>query len=232
MTQIKLEPNKTYSEEELINIIKSTNSSISDTHIKWVLFDMLKNNQITRVGCKKYISGRGKEYNPNFESTIARKIDETLNNIFPLLRIVIWETIQLNEWTNLLLSKNTIVVEVESGFESIVFDELMKRFGDKHTLLFNPNNEMVTRYMRDDLIIVKALFSRSPVNKGKKNITLEKLTVDVIADKYLNSLLGTKGVECVIRGIKHSYTINESKMFTYAVRRNVIKELKDIWEAE
>ena len=60
---------------------------------------------------------------------------------------------------------------------------------------------------------------------------LEKLAVDIIADKYLSSLLGTDNIEYVIKGIKKNYTINLSKMFTYARRRKVEKELRDIWTA-
>ena len=230
MNHIQLESNKTYKEAELISLIKSSNPSISDARIKWILFDMEKNDQITRIGLKEYISGSGKDYNHEFESVIIKRINSIISNSFPLLKTVIWELSQLNEWTNLLFSKNTIFVEIESGFESIVFDELLNELGNEHTILFNPNNETIARYMRDELIIVKTLFSRSPVNKHQRNIMLEKLVVDIIADKYLSSILGTNNIEHIVKGIKKSYTINESKMYTYARRRNIEKELKGIWE--
>ncbi|MBR0295049.1 MAG: hypothetical protein IJQ67_04000 [Bacilli bacterium] len=229
MSQINLIPNKTYKEEEIVNIIKTHNPSISDTHAKWVLFDMQKSGQITRVGHRKYFSGNAKIYDHSFESDIAKRINKALNDSFPLLRIVIWETIQLNEWVSFLLSKNTIFVEVESSFESVIFDELMNDFGNKYTLLLNPDNEMIARYMRDELIIVRTLFSRSPTNIKKRTIVLEKLVVDIVADKYIYGLLGTEGAEYVIHEIKRCYTVNESKMFTYAKRRNKDKELRDIW---
>ena len=231
VSQIQLESNRTYKENELFDLIKTSHPSISDTRVKWILFDMEKRNQITRIGVKEYISGSGRIYNHEFESTIAKRIDDVIKDSFPLLKTVIWESNQLNEWTNLLLSKNTIFVEVESGFESIVFDELLNAFGNKYTLLLNPNSETIARYMRDELIIVKTLFSRSPINKHSNSLMLEKLAVDVVADKYLSSLLGTDNIEYVIKGIKKNYTINESKMFTYARRRKVEIELRDIWEA-
>lgn len=231
VSPIQLESNRTYKEKEIISLIKTSNPSVSDIRVKWILFDMEKRNQITRIGLKEYIPGSGRIYSHEFESAIAKRIDDVIKGSFPLLKNVVWELTQLNEWTNLLFSKNTIFVEIESGFESIVFDELLNTFGNEYTLLFNPNSETIARYMRDELIIVKTLFSRSPVSKHSSSIMLEKLVVDIIADKYLSNLLGTDNIEYVIKGIKKNYTINESKMFTYARRRNVEKELKDIWEA-
>ena len=193
---------------------------------------MQKNEQITRIGRKTYLSGGAKTYDYAFRSDIAREINDAVNDFFSPIRIVVWESIQLNNWLNLLLSKNTIFVEIQSGFEFIVFNKLMDMFGNMYTLLLNPDEEMIARYMRNELIIAKTLFSRSPVSKNKRNIKLEKLAVDVIADKYLSGLLGASGVEDVILGIKHNYTIDVSKMFTYAKRRNKEKELIDIWESD
>ena len=229
VSQIQLESNKTYKEAEIISLIKTCNPSVSDTRVKWILFDMEKRNQITRVGVKEYIPGSGRIYNHEFESTIAKRIDDIIKDSFPLLKTVVWELTQLNEWTNLLFSKNTIFIEIESGFESIVFDELIKSLNDKMVLL-NPNSETIARYMRDELIVVKRLFSRSPVSKRFNSIMLEKLVVDVIADKYLSSLLGTGNIECIVKGIKKNYTINKSKMFAYAKRRKVEELLRDTLE--
>ena len=120
-------------------------------------------------------------------------------------------------------------MEVESGFESMVFDEIMNQLGKDYTILLDPNEVIISRYMRDELVIVKKLFTRSPTNKGSRGIMLEKLAVDIIADKYLSGLLGTSGIEYVIRGIKKNYTVNTSKMFTYAKRRNKEEELRYIW---
>ena len=88
---------------------------------------------------------------------------------------------------------------------------------------------MIATYLRDNLIIVKTLFSRSPLNKRSHGITLEKLIVDVLSDKYLSNILGTSGIEHLIQGIKKNYVVNESKMHTYAKRRNHEKELEFYW---
>ena len=229
MEQIRLKRNYEYSEAEIITKIKAYNPTISDAHIKWTLFDMLKNDQITRIGHRKYISGKGKRYHYNYASDAAKKIDSLVSKAFPSIKVVIWESVQLNEWANLLISKNTIVVEIETGFESIIFDEIMNQLGGKYTILFNPNNEMISRYLRDNLIIVKKLFSRSPVNRKNRKITLEKLIVDILADDYIGGLLGSNSVIQTIKDIKNNYSINKSKVITYAKRRNKERVLKEIW---
>lgn len=229
VNKIQLVTNRIYKEEEIIDLIKNNNPSATNTRIKWILFEMERNKQITKVGNRKYIAGNKKEYNHIYQSEIAATISKIAKESFPLVKVVVWELIQLNEWTNLLLSKNVIFVEVESGFESIIFDKLLSIIGNNHTILLEPSEDIISRYMRDELIIVKKLFSRSPISKHSNGIMLEKLSVDIIADKYLHGLLGTNDIEYVIKGIKKNYTINESKMFTYAKRRNKDVELKYIW---
>ena len=225
---INLNKNTIYYEDDIIKIIKKLNPSISDTKIKWMLFEMEKKSQITKIGIKKYITN-GNSYNYKFESAVSNNIVTILNDNFKEIKTIVFETRQLNEWVNLLLSKNLIIVEVESGFESIIFDKLMECLGNKYTVLLSPNDEIISRYLKDELIIIKTLYSRSPINKKNHSITLEKLIVDCISNKFLYNLLGTSGIEYVIKGIKNNYTINESKLLTYAKRRNKDKELSELW---
>ena len=226
--KLTLNEDTIYNENDIIDAIKELNSSISETKIKWILFEMEKENKITRIGTKKYITN-GNSYTYNYESDIAIKLDSFLTDNFSQVKSIIFETKQLNEWSNFLISQNIIIVEVELGFESIVFDKLMESFGDKYTILLSPSDEMISRYLRDELIIVRTLYSRSPIKRKSHIITLEKLIVDCIADKYFNKLLGTYGTEYLIGVIKSNYTINESKMFTYAKRRKKDIELNDLW---
>lgn len=229
MSQIVLEKNKHYDEAEIINLIKQSSPTSSDTHAKWVLFEMQKSKKITRIGQRRYIAGEGNKYDPDLQSIIVSRITDEINRFFPLIKYVIWETIQLNEWANLLIARNIIIIEIESGFESIIFDKLLDSFGDSYTLLFNPNEEMISRYMRDGLIVVKSLYSRSPLNRNNHKIMLEKLIVDVLAEDFLGNMLGSKGIGLLIKEIKRVYTVNESKMLTYARRRNRELELRYYW---
>lgn len=224
---IVLSKNTTYSEEEIFNLIRNNNPSLSESSLKWLIYEMETKNQIQRIGKRKYISF-GNMYSYEYQSELTKKIDSFLYNEFPSVKAVIWESKQINEWINLLISKNIIFVEIETGIEDIVFDSLKNEF---HTelILLNPNDETIYRYMKDDLIVVKSLFSRSPVKKNSHKLLLEKLIVDLVSDKQLINLLGTSGIEDTILGIKNNYVINIEKMITYAKRRKVLNKLNDIW---
>lgn len=230
MYQLNLKKNHIYTRNTLNNEFKKKDPSLSDIRIRWLVFELEKNNQISKIGQQKYIANlSSKKYLPASYNFLCGKIGTYLDKVAPLVKVVLWESTILNEWTNLLLSKNIIFVEVESGLESFIFEKLMDKFGDKYTLLLNPKDEMVSRYMRDNLVIVKTLFSRAPTYRNSRKIKLEKLIVDIIADRYLSGILGTDGIKNIIRGIKSNYIVDIDKTFTYAKRRKKEAILKDFW---
>ncbi len=229
MSSLKLNDNTIYKELDLIDILKKENPSISDTKIKWSLFELEKNNIITRIGTKTYITnGKTYSYTP---SSSTNEINSFLNQKYPLIKYIVWETRQLNEWMNFLFAKNIIIVEVESELKDYVFQSLLENFEHKYMFLLEPDNDQISKYVTNDLVIVKTLFSRSPINKKAHSMTPEKLLVDIISDKTIYSMIGTYDKKEIIMGIINNYTINESKLLTYAKRRKHEKEILSILEA-
>lgn len=220
---------KTYNENEIMSLLKFHNPTASDTHLKWLLYEILKNSNAVRIGKQKYRIN-GKKYSNDFRLSITNSIASFLLSNFPLIKNVVWEINQLNEWLNLLFAKNIIFVEIESNYVDLIFQDLLDKFGDDNMLLLNPTVDEIIRYMRDGLIVVKTLYSKSPINKNNNHIKLEKLMVDVVADEILKAFLDTVAIEDIMKGIINNYDFNIEKMYACAKRRRCLDKILKIIE--
>lgn len=229
MIELNFVIGETYTENDIFEILRSQNSGISEQRLKWILFEMIKKKQISQIGIKKYIFG-GRTYSVEYTSQASKTISEFLSLKFPLAKCVTWEIGQLNEWINFLIAKNLIFVEIEPSLVNLIFAELQSRFGSDYLILLNPSDDEISRYMRDDLVVVKTLYSKSPMNKNSTHIKLEKLIVDVVVDKTFSNLLDTEAVNEIVGGIFKNYDINIEKMYVYANRRRCKDKLTKIIE--
>ena len=228
MNSVDLKKNASYSESEIIEAIRKATPSVSETKVKWLLFDLERTHVITRIGSKKYVTG-GRLYTADL-SEPAANIDSAVSQHYPEIEYVIWESSQLNEWINLMLAKNVIFVEVESGLKDYVFSFLQEQYGRTHTVLLDPDHEMLSRYIDNDPVVVRQLFSRSPRGRKGHRIILEKLLVDVVSDKLLKSMIGTNDREEIVRGMSVNYSLNITKILAYAKRRRCESEIQQILE--
>ena len=213
-------------EKDIIALIKEKNTEISDIALKWELFNYINRNSLIKVGTKKY-QECGNVYSYDYKSDITKDIDSFLSKKYPDIKMVIWETRQLNEWLNLLLAVNVIYIEVEKDFVDYVFSTVNDIYGKSQIVLLNPDESTLSKYLREDLIVIKTLYSKSPLSKKDRKIKLEKLAVDTFCDAHS---LGSRGITDVLHGIRDNYAINVDKMLSYAARRRVKKEILEIWE--
>ena len=92
---------------------------------------------------------------------------------------------------------------------------------------------MIYRYVDMDsrVIFVKNLVSEAPLQEvsGVPMPTLEKLLVDILRDTDFFYLQGSES-DRIIENAFNLYTINRNRLFRYADRRKVKKELSSILE--
>lgn len=92
---------------------------------------------------------------------------------------------------------------------------------------------MIYRYVDIDsrVIFVKNLVSEAPMQEvsGVPMPTLEKLLVDILRDTDFFYLQGSES-DRIIENAFNLYTINRNRLFRYADRRKVKKELSSILE--
>lgn len=230
MMELSFEKNAVYFENEIYSLVKRQKQNVSEQKFKWILYELERDGVLSRIGTKRYIAGV-KKYNYELR-TESKAIDEFISSSFPEVNYVIWESTQLNEWVNFLLNQNTIFIDVEKELFDFVVDGLMEEFGNEYTILVNPDEQTVSRYGRDNLVIVKKLFSRSPSDKKEHKIKLEKLMVDLLCDKYYSWMLDSSAIEDVFTGVRKSYAIDTTKMFNYAKRRGALTTTRTLWGDE
>lgn len=228
MMKLNFVKNTIYSESEIYRLVQEQKQEVSEQKLKWMLYEFERDGVLSRIGTKKYIAGR-KKYKYELRED-SKNIDEYIRSSFPEVKYVIWESTQLNEWINFLINQNTIFIDIEKELIDFVIDGLVEEFGNEYTILINPDEQTVSRYGRDNLVIVKKLFSRSPLDKKEHMIKLEKLLVDLVCDKYYAWMLDSSTIKDVFAGVKNTYAIDTTKMLNYAKRRNVLSTIKPLWD--
>ena len=213
------------SEKEIVDILKKENTEISETDLKWKLFHYCKDNGLQSIGAKQYAKANS-VYNYEF-GTVGKKIHKNLKAQYPEIKFVVWESSILNEWLTLLIAKNTIFIETTKDFLDTIYDALVE-YNENTMVLVNPKADEYFRYQRNNLIVLKTMVDRAPISKNN-HITLEKLFVDLICDKFLIELFDAYTVQKLIKDASSSYAINEKKMFAYARRRGRYNEVLTYW---
>lgn len=155
-------------------------------------------------------------------SKTAQRLAQWLGQRYPYVDIVIFELFQLNEFVNHQLAHNTLFVYVESPARDFVFDALKENYDG--VVLLKPSTKEYDRYWKADAIIVKQLVSETPLDRRAKwKSRLEKILVDLFADKILRDLFSSAEVRRIYQDSFRKYVIDESCLFRYAKRRGKAK---------
>ena len=212
-------------EKEIIDIIKKENDEISETDLKWKLFHYCRENGLQSIGAQQYAK-IGSVYDYKL-GIVAEEIRNRLVSRYPEIKIVVWESSILNEWLNLLIAKNTIFIETPKDFTDTIY-EAITELDENALVLVNPKTDEFFRYQRNNLIVLKTMVDRAPISKTN-HLTIEKLFVDLLCDKFLIELFDTHTVQEVIQDASASYAVNEKKLLAYARRRGRYDEILSYW---
>lgn len=93
--------------------------------------------------------------------------------------------------------------------------------------MVEPKEHDLEMYFENSSIIVKKLFSKSPVNKDG-SLRLEKYVVDLLADRTIKHFYYGVDLEPILIGMLRQYECNYSTLLTYAKRRKVEEEVRQI----
>lgn len=158
-------------------------------------------------------------------SDLAKNVASMIETNYTEVNFTVFETRQLNEFMNLQIGKNTVLVSVESGLEAYIFQELSAKYPGK--VLLKPDTETLWTYLQEDSIIIEKLTTEAPKSSKKKWMTMpEKFLVDLVADKTLKVLIVPSQIEYIYEGYLNHYHIDIKKMLRYARRRTCEDTLK------
>lgn len=228
MLQNKM-PDSAISRKEILKLVQESDPAFHDGQMKRLLAYLIRTSKIEHIGRDKYrkiVKPLNMVKYKNQYSEIALKIISFMKESFPLVEYRIWELAWLNEFVNHQISRNFIFLEVERDGCEYVFDAIMDEFEGK--VLLKPDQNQIIRYGSDNTIIIDRLISESPKGKDEQfNLVLEKLIVDMFANKRLKGMLSVGDYPEALETIFSMYEVDQVKMFRYARRRNKEKELKE-----
>ena len=226
-TDLAFDANSTLlSRSALKQIIKQNNGKLKDSSLDWTLHSLLTNGVIERVARGKYRAGSGlpaRSYAADLSSE-ARAILTHVKDRYPQLEFLVWELRAYNEFINHQIARNTVFVEVERSLEEFVFEEL--RSWADYPVLLRPTNKEVDAYSGDTTAIVLRLISEAPAKDNQP--LLEKLLVDLVANKLLRNMISPNEFEGAFVVAAEHYQLNISTMLRYARRRGQEKEIRSL----
>lgn len=149
----------------------------------------------------------------------AQSMVEMMGQKYPLLDYRVWELSWLNEFWNHQIAQNKIFIEVERMGCDFVYTELSGRYSGN--MLLMPNEKELYRYGGPDTVIIDRLVSEAPKGSPESyNTPLEKIIVDLFANKNLRSMVHIGEYAGAIAEMFNKYYIDQTKLFRYANRRS------------
>ncbi len=215
-----------FDRDELFLAMKSVEPDLTESNFKARLQKLLQSEEIGRVGrnaycvCKKNLRLYSHEY-----SELANNLATFIRKKHEYLDFRIFELVQLNEFLNHQIAHNIIFLSIEADLQDFVFDELNEKYERK--VFIDPTLELFHRYMTDDMIVIDKLPSEAP--KGRTEFwhtDLEKLLVDTMNDEIIGSTFDKAELQTVFENAFENYIVDESRLFRYARRRSVEREMR------
>ncbi|WP_437373047.1 DUF6577 family protein [Maribacter litoralis] len=216
---------------ELFHFYLEYEPDLKESTFSWRIYDLKKKDIIKTIGRGLYVISYKPKYKPVLSDNVL-KIARKTNERFSEIQYAIWENQWLNEFTQHQVSNQMIVVEVEKEFtESLYYylnDSLRMDF------FLNPDEKEIELYISESTVpvVIKRLVTRAPISKlsDKKSTvlvaTLEKIMVDLFADEKLFHFYQGSELINIYEKILERYSINFTKLFSYAKRRKKEEEIK------
>ena len=211
-----------FSRADIYRYAIGLDTGFRETQMRYLLGRLLEDGAIVRVARNCYKKNQqSKEkfiYMPNY-SEIANGLIHNMKKDFPLLDFRVWELCWMNEFLNHQIAHNKIFLEVENVGCEFVYSKFTEDYEAR--ILLRPSTKELFLYGIDNGIIIDRLISESP--RGVPmfyNICLEKIIVDLFANKTLQSMISQGDYPMAITDMFDKYVIDQTKMFRYARRRN------------
>lgn len=220
--------NKTFSNKELYNFYLKHEPELKETTFRWRVYKLKNENLISNVSRGIYkLQNRlyYKEFKPEVANS-TKKIYKSIVNQFPYTRVSIWETGWLS---NLMVHQplnDLIIVEVDKEAMKPVFEFL---FENKNNVYVSPSRIEIEKYLLSgrNNIVVTTLTKESPIQSNGDIMVprIEKIIVDLFANKDLFIMYQGKELVNIIKELFKTYNINQSTLNRYATKRRVKDEI-------
>ena len=146
---------------------------------------MVDNGIICRKQRGRYVLHNGSVskkfiYRPQVSEQL-QEVSEKIESKFPFVNFVCFESVQLNEFLNHLIGRNTFFVLVEKDAIDFVFRYLREE--TDWNILLKPNEKEWDAYCTGDNIVMLNLISEAPKCADEyHSMCIEQLLVDIVAE--------------------------------------------------
>lgn len=222
---------ESFSRDELYSFFRYFEPNLKEGTLGWRIYDLKEKNILRSVRRGWYAISYKPKYIPKLSTEII-KLSKFITAHFQNLKYCVWETSWLNEFLQHQSSKLIIIIEIEKGFEQDLYFHLKDNF--RHELYLNPSEKEIDLYITESRkpIVIKKLITRSPISKQTVNKNqvafpqLEKILVDLFSDEKLFYFYQGSEMTYLFENAIKRYSINYTRLFSYAKRRDREEELK------
>jgi len=221
--------NKVVTREELYNYYRKFEPDLNYYTFSWRLHDLKNKNILKPIKRNHYLISNKPFYEMRLDN-ITKEIANFISNEYDSVKISIWETSCLNEFSQHLMSNKITIIETEKDLlESIYFT---LKDNEISNIFIEPDENIMNYYVSESQspIILKRLLSRSPLQKlnGISSPSLEKILVDIISDKKLFYFIEGKESERILINAMEKYIVDTTTLLNYAERREKRKYIEQI----
>lgn len=223
-----VKPDMVFSKKELLSSFRLSGYTKSEPSFLAYFQELIRDARIQRIGRNAYRAADNsiKNYEYSYSSQ-SETVASILKDKHPNLDFSIFETVQLNEFMNHQIGRNTIFLYTDADVMDYVFDSLRSNYS--LNILLHPSADDYHRYKTEDTIVLCRRISESPAGLNPKWSTcIEKLLVDIVAEPLIASSFGDNELPRIFEGAFEKYVIDENKLFRYARRRNAKDKIMDL----
>ena len=220
-----------FSREELFDFFRYFEPNLKEGTFGWRIYDLKNKNIIKPIRRGYYTISYKPRYNPELSNDIL-KLAKIIADKFEEVKHCIWETEWLNEFSQHQSTKRLILIEIEKDFVESLYYEL--KDASRFDIYLNPDKKTIDFYISESNkpIVVKKLITRSPIGKRTEkrikiyNPLLEKILVDLFAEEKLFYFYQGAELMHIYENAIKNYTLNYTKLFSYARRREREQDIK------
>jgi len=220
-----------FSREELFDFFRYFEPDLKEGTFGWRIYDLKNKNIIKSIQRGYYTISYKPIYKPEISGEVL-KLAKVIAERFEDVKHCIWDTDWINEFAQHQSGKKLIIIEIEKDFVESLYYELKDSF--RFDFYLNPDEKAIDYYISESQnpVIIKKLITRSPISKRtEKKVKfytplLEKILVDLFAEKKLFYFYQGAELMHVYENALKNYTINYTKLFSYAKRREREQDVK------
>ena len=216
-----------FTTKEVTGALRKYFPDLSDSTIAWRLNQLKKDKLLYQIGRGLYTF----DYKPEFSPELSLKSKRLYNRVKGLYKgkIVIWDTLLLNEIASEETSKYWVFLALNKDELDALFGEMLS-FSKK--VYLQPDKETTARYLipQDEAIILTALISETPIERSGDYLSpsIEGILVNAWFEheQYLQPI--GLDIHKLYEQAFSKYNVNKSKLLRYAARRDKRKEINEL----